>query len=55
MKGRKKMCRFIRNIKMTNVNSVVVSQPDKAVDALMNVIVKGVKKKLHGMPGEWQR
>lgn len=28
---------------MTNVNSVVVSQPDKAVDALMNVIVKGVK------------
>lgn len=33
------MCRFIRNIKMTNVNSVVVFQPDKTVEALMTVIV----------------
>lgn len=37
------MCRFIRNIKMTDVNSVLVCQPDKTVEALMTVIVKGVK------------
>lgn len=48
------MCRFIRNIKMTNVNSVLVFQPDKTVEAL-NDCDRERREKLHGVPGEWQR